>query len=130
MYLIPCENLFNQTFASLWEQKDVASGVLYAALVKWSLKGTMDTPSKASFSPVFLNKNTGLGWVSVKASIVLIKMLQEVGVFSNKCWFPRGRLACAVLLPAHPGQRDASSLTLLNDSLVLAQPRFPVDNAV
>lgn len=81
MYLIPCENLSNQAFASLWEQREVTSGVLYTALVKWSLKGTVETLSKASFSSVFLKKNTVLGWVSVKINIVLIKMLQEVSVF-------------------------------------------------
>lgn len=73
------ESFQPETLASMWEQKGVTAGVLYAALVKWSLKGTMETPSAASFAPVFLNKNIAAGWISVKTNIVLIKMLQEVG---------------------------------------------------
>lgn len=91
------------------------------ALVKWSPKGTVESPSKASFAPVFQNKNIALGWISVKINIVLIKMLQEVGFFLKQIHtsFPEGDLPalCSSLptLPArgsgtpapfYPGQRD------------------------
>lgn len=64
----------------------------------------METPSKTSFAPVFLNKNIAWGWISVKISIVFIKMLQKV-VFLKQTHtsFPEGDLpALCFSLPTLP----------------------------
>lgn len=81
VYLIRFKNFSHPRHLHLsGSKKEVTSGVLYAALAQWCLKGTVKTPSRASLAPVFLNKTVALGWISVKANIVLIKLLQEVGL--------------------------------------------------